>query len=1053
MDWLSHFAQWVRETMLDLTSLAFVQPYLDATPLWAQLAAPLLVILLAVSFVFLLRMRTRSKLTSKALRCEASDRSDGPERAVGAGACTSIANEPRNSGGAPTPAAVAAATRAVSPTGTLPFDGGAVRVFISSTFLDMQRERDELVRRTFPSVRARFRARGVELLEVDLRWGITKEQSESGDTLPTLLAEIDRCRPYFIGLLGERYGWIPPATALTEELKAAFPSLAGIAGRSVTEMEFVHGVLDDPARANGAFFLERDPAWMETLTVVERTHYVESTSEGRSKLADLKQRIRASGVRVIPYRTPEEIGPLVEAALVDVFEASYPEMQRPDAFTQAASLHAAYARERRGLHVGAGRYLAKLDEWMSTTAAPPLLITGVSGGGKSTLVANWLQAHRNANPSDIVFEHYLGASPDSADPILLIRRLWEHLNRQTGESVDLPSGSTDLIDLSAGLVQRLNQAASVAQRKEVSILIALDGLDKLSTEQNLRWLPVVPHVKLLASTLDSEAKNSVQVRGWKELEVQPLNDAERRKFIEGTLKAWGRRLMPEHIDRILKHQSAGTPLFLKTVLDELRFSARYDLLDTRLDFYLGADGMPDLFARMLERLESDCGRGLVAKALSLVWASRAGLEEAEIITITGATPLAWSTLRNGLGDALSDRNGRITFGHDFLKQAVEMRYMPVQELKQLTHTTLADHFEKRASDARQAEELPHQLKQAEAWDRLEAVLIDIDRFEFVFARPDVEFLSYWLPLRERGRDPESLLCAAFHARAGEPEQWTEVYIDFAAELSNFLGFIGAHSDSFRHLIEARIAACERLLGAEHRKTLTSLLELSGFLHSRGDLERAQKMQERVLQARTRLLGTEHLDTLFSMATLAATLQARGDAEAAEKLKEHVVEKRTLLLGAEHRETLTAMNNLATSLYLRRDFEGARKLLERVFEASMRLFGPDHERTYAVAQGLAGCRFESGDFDGALTLLEGANQSAAHRLGPDHPVTLQAMKNLFQIHKRMTKLADLHFERGDVAGAIALQERAAIAGMRMLGSQKSEELIALAVSRSLNPESP
>ena len=42
--------------------------------------------------------------------------------------------------------------------------------------------------------------------------------------------------------------------------------------------------------------------------------------------------------------------------------------------------------------------------------APPIVITGSSGGGKSTLIANWLAAHRLAQPANIVFEHYLGAS-------------------------------------------------------------------------------------------------------------------------------------------------------------------------------------------------------------------------------------------------------------------------------------------------------------------------------------------------------------------------------------------------------------------------------------------------------------------------------------------------------------------------------------------------------------------------------------------------------------------------------------------------------------------
>ena len=39
--------------------------------------------------------------------------------------------------------------------------------------------------------------------------GITDEQTAEGQVLPICLEEIRRCRPYFIGLLGERYGWVP----------------------------------------------------------------------------------------------------------------------------------------------------------------------------------------------------------------------------------------------------------------------------------------------------------------------------------------------------------------------------------------------------------------------------------------------------------------------------------------------------------------------------------------------------------------------------------------------------------------------------------------------------------------------------------------------------------------------------------------------------------------------------------------------------------------------------------------------------------------------------
>lgn len=49
----------------------------------------------------------------------------------------------------------------------------AIRIFVSSTFRDMQAEREELVKRVFPQVRRLCELRGVAWSEVDLRWGFS----------------------------------------------------------------------------------------------------------------------------------------------------------------------------------------------------------------------------------------------------------------------------------------------------------------------------------------------------------------------------------------------------------------------------------------------------------------------------------------------------------------------------------------------------------------------------------------------------------------------------------------------------------------------------------------------------------------------------------------------------------------------------------------------------------------------------------------------------------------------------------------------------------------
>ena len=81
-----------------------------------------------------------------------------------------------------------------------------INVFVSSTFKDMKAERDELTLRVFPALRKVCEERGIAWGEVDLRWGIPEEKK--GEVLSTCLKFIDECRPFFIGMLGERYGWV-----------------------------------------------------------------------------------------------------------------------------------------------------------------------------------------------------------------------------------------------------------------------------------------------------------------------------------------------------------------------------------------------------------------------------------------------------------------------------------------------------------------------------------------------------------------------------------------------------------------------------------------------------------------------------------------------------------------------------------------------------------------------------------------------------------------------------------------------------------------------------
>lgn len=84
-------------------------------------------------------------------------------------------------------------------------------------------ERECLVKQVFPTLRSWCEDRKLHLIECDLRWGVPKD-SKSREILGACLNEIDRCRaentmPYFVGLLGERYGWVPSEADFPEDMR------------------------------------------------------------------------------------------------------------------------------------------------------------------------------------------------------------------------------------------------------------------------------------------------------------------------------------------------------------------------------------------------------------------------------------------------------------------------------------------------------------------------------------------------------------------------------------------------------------------------------------------------------------------------------------------------------------------------------------------------------------------------------------------------------------------------------------------------------------------
>lgn len=173
-------------------------------------------------------------------------------------------------------------------------------IFISSTFKDMDYERDVIKFRVIPALNRRFRDRRVELQAIDLRLGVntsdmTEEESER-KVLSVCTSCINSARPFFIGLIGERYGWIPPLERWKEFMNVLSDEdkhiLSETAGCSVTEMEIVYGALSQESfDSSHVLFYMRDESSYLGMPQEMLPAFRDQDPELKKKLANLKSRI------------------------------------------------------------------------------------------------------------------------------------------------------------------------------------------------------------------------------------------------------------------------------------------------------------------------------------------------------------------------------------------------------------------------------------------------------------------------------------------------------------------------------------------------------------------------------------------------------------------------------------------------------------------------------------------------------------------------------------------------------------------------------------------
>lgn len=822
-------------------------------------------------------------------------------------------------------------------------DERAIRVFVSSTFRDMQAEREELVKRVFPRLRRLCEERGVAWSEVDLRWGVTDEQKAEGAVLPICLAEIDRSRPYFLGLLGRRYGWVPeeiPA-GLAEQL----PWLSDLPGTSVTELEVLHGVLNDADAAGHAFFhlLAADPG-------------DEEPPEARQRLEDLKERVRRSAHPHADYADPAELGRQVLAELTALVDRLFPASDAPDPVQREDEAHLAFGRARALGSIERPDLTARLQGHAEGTA-PPLVVRADEGSDLTPQVATWLDAWTVAHPDDLVVRHHVGATSDAAD--------WRGL--ATRVVAALAPDAPALPDDPAGCRAALFAALAGAEQRTVLVVDGADLLTDTDGAPDLTWLPpeLPTNLRVVVTTAGPRPVDEALRRGWPVLDVPPLTQAERTAYVGTFLARWSKGLDPVHVETLTRSPHTGNVLYLRTVLDELRQHGDHFTLGEVIAGYLAAETVDDLLELVLARYEHDFEQdrpGLVGDAFRAVWAARRGLTEPELLDLLGdAEPLpsaVWSPLVIAAEAGLITRSGRIGFATEAHRRAVADRYLAGPEEQRRAHTDLASYFAAQPLGPRVAEELPWQQLAAGDLDGLVDTLSRLDFLDLAYPLAPEDLRRLWARAEESGRSTVDAYRAVIERPAEHDQQAWAV-----ARLVTDAGHPAEALTLHRYLVSAyRTQAADTEPGGRaHARLRASLLNLGAALQAQGELDEAVAT-DRAAVALARPAEDERV-LQIALGNLGLCLRTQGDLDGAiTALRESLDLARVL---DDPAAVQAALGNLAGALRAGGEYDAALALLEEQ-ESLSRSVGDRR----GVGLALAGKAALASDLGDPLTALAG-----------------------------------------------------------------------------------
>lgn len=865
----------------------------------------------------------------------------------------------------------------------LPFDGyqlidnRQVRIFLSSTFRDMEEERSALIK-TFEILRLKANRRDVDLCVVDLRWGVTEEESRNGKTISVCLNEIERSYPFFIGLLGNHYGTAIDSSILemNPDLKERYPWLVDdiAAGLSITEIEMRYGVLCNEGNSEAFFYLKQT-----------------SEPDDDPRLSELKRKIRQQQrCPVADYASIDELCNKIEVEVVRVLDRYYPETDSSPIGCER-TMQRAYINSRHAHYFKRQSYFDIIDSFV-LSQEHHLVFNGESGVGKSALLANWVKENENRDEFNLVY-HFVGNSFSDNNYENILRRLCDEIYNLY--PIERQSNHFDTIEEEA---QHLLNLITIQKKPLVIVIDGINQIVTINNEKLLLWLPVSNEkVKYIFSTLDDDETMDVfQQRGCRVETVAPLSSKERERFAAEYLDSFGKRLSENLLQRIINDAESENTLVLKSLLDELICFGSYERLESRIDYYLSATSIPDFFDRVLIRMEEDysANQDLVRHILTLISVSERGLSEEEIMAIVGCQERDWKLFFCAFYNHFIVKDGIISFSHQYMASAIEKRYhtTDASQIASFRHETVS-YFESikkenTLTSNRCISELAHQYYHLADWKGLYKTLLSFDAFNYFNGSNQPLFGLYWRSLI----NTRKRFSLSAYMKLSYREDLPEISFIFYNIAFFIQDYIPDYKMALRYYFKA-LEIRKKTFGKGSAEIAELYNNISIVYAYEEDYPSALEYGKKALRIYEKALENNNPDKAAVYNNIGGIYDSLNKQKLALKYYLLALKIFEQVLGKEHPDTAVTYNNIGYVYDNKCDFKKALEYYNLALKANEHALGRNHPNTATSFNNIGALYDKTGDWETALGYYTKALTVYEKALGTKHPLTAVMYNNI------------------------------------------------------------